>query len=247
MKISNSFKTDLNPSNSVFGLVVLTALFTVVLSGCGGSGTPSDSTSEGYVSQSYLLRNIDLNNAASKVSFRLDDTLIPPGPVNLDTVRHDFSASSGLYSLSFSTSSGITPGAHQLSLFDGATEVVAIQQSMPGDPAVAVSDPANRLYLSGQGSVICSVTVTTGVTGGYIIAMVKADEAYTNTGFAEIVVGNSATILPDEFFFPGTNVLDTGVYYIYVYAFNGAPFIDSINDDLPTQISSLDSLVLSDN
>ena len=223
---------------SVFGLVILTALFTVALAGCGGSGAPPGLTSEGYLSQSYLLRNIDLNNAASKVFFRLDDTLIPPGPVNLDAARHDFNASSGLYTLSFPTSGGITAGAHQLGLFDGATEVITIQQNMPGDPEVAVSSPANRIYQSGQGNVLCSVT-TTEVTGGHIIAAVKADQAYTNTGFVAIVGGSSAIIPPDAFFLPGTTTLDTGVYYIYVYAFNGAPFIDSIDDDLPTQISSL--------
>lgn len=59
----------------------------------------------------------------------------------------------------------------------------------------------------------------------YIVVAVKADNAYTGLGYAQYAqTGMTAsTIPPDAFLQPGTDVADTGLYNLYVYAISGAP------------------------
>jgi hypothetical protein len=97
-------------------------------------------------------------------------------------------------------------------------------------------EPPNRL-LPGGGQVSLEWTAAANAEG-YMLAAVKADSAYTGTGYTHMVESGqtAGTIPPDAFIDPITSVLETGVYYIYVYAFTGSPDSAQASHWLPTPL-----------
>ncbi|MCD6250406.1 MAG: hypothetical protein J7J98_08765 [candidate division Zixibacteria bacterium] len=95
-------------------------------------------------------------------------------------------------------------------------------------------EPSNRL-LPGGGQVSFWWTAAANAEG-YIIATVKAGETYTGVGYSALVTtGQTAGTIPaDVFVDPASSVLDTGMYYVYVYAFSGSPDSAQASQWLPT-------------
>lgn len=97
-------------------------------------------------------------------------------------------------------------------------------------------DPPNRL-LPGGGQVSLNWTIATN-SEGYIIATVKAADAYTGVGYS-VLAGtgvNAGTIPASVFVDPASDQLDTGLYYIYVYAYSGSPDSAQAGLSLPTAL-----------
>lgn len=98
-------------------------------------------------------------------------------------------------------------------------------------------EPPNRL-LPGGGQVSLEWTSAANAEG-YIIATVKVANAYTGVGYsAQVGTGlNAGTIPASAFVDPVTSELDTGLYYVYVYAFSGSPDSTQASHWLPTHLS----------
>ncbi len=82
----------------------------------------------------------------------------------------------------------------------------------------------------------------------YVLASVKAAEAYTGTGYCEYVLNlaNAGTFPPDAFLLPGAGEPDTGLYYLYVYAINGSPDSVLSHELLPVPLPSQEDPNVSD-
>lgn len=101
---------------------------------------------------------------------------------------------------------------------DSALVAVVDTFSFTGD-----IDPQNH-QLQGLLNVILSWTAAVNAER-YVLAAVKAEDAYTGTGWAANVadIGLGGTIPPDAFIDPVSSEADTGLYNIYVYAISGSP------------------------
>lgn len=61
-------------------------------------------------------------------------------------------------------------------------------------------------------------------TNGYIMAVVKCDSLYTQSGYSEYVIPMDTTgTFPNEIFTLPNDEPDTGLYYLYVYSYVGRP------------------------
>lgn len=220
---------------SVFLISSLAGSLTV---SCNGSPNSGEDDTLAYFLQAYLLRNMDRNTAAARVFFRKNDTETPSGPVNIDTTRLDFTQSTGIFELSYTSVNDIDTGIHILAASDAGTEIVNRQIIMTDTFAIRVTTPANRIY-TGSGSVVVDPSSLSLNAQGYIVATVKAGMEYTGVGRAVWVnaVTSSGVLSPDFFRDPSDSTgatLDTGKYYIYMYSYRGAPQVDAINSDFPT-------------
>ncbi len=199
------------------------------------NGAPSDPNgSDSYILQAYLLRDLDRGISASRVFFRQNNQPTPTGPVDVDTTRLDFIQATGMFQKEYTTASAIDTGLHSLRLQDKGKTILNSNLVMTGDFTINVSVPANRIY-TGGGNVVVDLSSASSNSVGYFFATVKAGEEYTGKGWAGIVPSlvSSGTFLPSVFQ-DTLNNLDTGLYYIYMYSYSGAPRIDSVSGDFPT-------------
>jgi len=214
---------------------VLTLAISVTISSCNGSPNSIDPNGpDAYFLQAYLLRDMERDVAVSRVFFRQNNQPTPSGPVDVDTTRLDFLQAGGLFQKEYLSANAIDTGLHTLKLQDDGNLVFNGNLRMTGDFDISINTPFNRIY-TGGGSVVVQLLNPSANANGYLFAAVKAGQEYTGAGWAGLVPSlvPSGTF-PPSVFQDTANNLDTGLYYIYMYAFNGSPRIDSIMTDLPT-------------
>ena len=235
-------------TNVVFA-VFLTLAVGVTISSCNGSPNSIDPNGpDAYLLQAYLLRDMEKDVAASRVFFQQENQPTPSGPVDVDTTRMDFLQTSGLFQKEYLSANAIDTGLHTLKLQDDGNLVFNGNLRMTGDFNIGINSPFNRIY-TGGGSVVVQLLSSSVNASGYLFAAVKAGQEYTGAGWAGLLPSlvPSGTF-PPSVFQDTANNLDTGLYYIYMYAFNGSPRIDSITTDLPTVLPDsvfADNLALS--
>ncbi|MFQ5607095.1 MAG: hypothetical protein ACE5GA_04045 [Candidatus Zixiibacteriota bacterium] len=219
---------------STLALVVTSMQF---LLGCNGAPTSGGGDTTGYFVQAHLVKDINLDISFVRAFYRRDDTVIPSGPVFLDSTRLGFDAGVGLFQKEYITQSGITTGAHNLQLDDTGATITLSSVTMPDTFSIALND-TTRLYTGVGGNVLVDISTFSLNAEGYILGVVKASLAYTGVGYAEFMpnVSTVGNIPPEVFRDSITNILDTGLYYIYVYAYRGSPQLDSVSTDLPTAL-----------
>jgi hypothetical protein len=89
--------------------------------------------------------------------------------------------------------------------------------------SILTVDPFNHLLL-GIGN--CTINWSgADLAETYVMAAVKSDRAYQGLGFSAYPISNitGGTIPPGAFAYPITELPDTGLYNIYVYAVTGSP------------------------
>jgi hypothetical protein len=95
--------------------------------------------------------------------------------------------------------------------------------SMPGTISIIGVTPPNRLS-NGNDPVKLDWFGGSG-TSGFVIAAVRTNRAYTGAGFSIYATSQStsATFPTEAFYQTSPTTPDTGWYYLYVYAYTGAP------------------------
>jgi hypothetical protein len=96
--------------------------------------------------------------------------------------------------------------------------------------------PANH-QITGNGS-LSLVWTGSRQAEAFVMATVKADEAYTGEGYSLYAAGGNQTIPPEAFLKPGSDVPDTGLYNVYVYATTGSPDSVAASALLPVPLPS---------
>lgn len=213
-------------------LVVLASV--MMFFGCNGAATDPNAPTTAYITQSYLVRDLNLNRSFVRSSFSRADSTIPSGPVSYDSAAIGFVAPNSIFQQEFFSAGAITSGPHQLSLMDTNAVISNLNITMPD--TIGIFYPDSVAPYTGASNLSITIDQTSGNATGLIVATVKASEAYTGSGHAEFVLFGSAiaNIPPSVFRDPITNALDTGLYYLFVYAYTGAPRLDVVTNDLPT-------------
>jgi hypothetical protein len=96
--------------------------------------------------------------------------------------------------------------------------------------------PANH-QVTGNGS-LSLVWTGSRQAEAFVMATVKADEAYTGEGYSLYSSGGNQTIPPEAFLKPGSSEPDTGLYNVYVYATTGSPDSVAASALLPVPMPS---------
>jgi len=214
-------------------------LFAALLACDGSSGFRSDSFS--YRMTGLIAKDLDQATANADVILLADDE---PDSTAQVILRNDTLSWSGdHYSLGDQPASSFQTGSYLLTLEGDNSLDQSTTSNLPGNPVASVTSPANRLNTGGAAVTISFATAQ--YAEGYAIAAVLRDSAYTGFGYCDWVTTqtNGATIPPDAFRLTNGISVDTGWYYIYVYAYAEAPDSALSHGILPVPLPS----VLADN
>lgn len=194
------------------------------LAGCGG-GTTGSGDNQSYV---YIFHGgmvADLNADSSRVSATLlrDNLAYGLAVVSFDSDTLAFFNSA--YRTSRAIGSLYSAGATSVRVVDSPDLNALFSQTVVDSFSITNVVPDRREKLSFE-TVQLEWSGSAG-SGGYVIAAVKTSDVYTGKGFSQYVteIGTSETF--DNIAFTLDNLLnnqiDTGMYYLYVYSYSGAP------------------------
>ena len=223
----HTFLITLAPSGVTVGrqvwrlLLVTAVLASVMLTGCNSSGKPTQNAQYQLVIGAAVSANADQGNTQARVSLIQSGQTTAAGPVLLND---DTLVGSGTtYQRQYGATAGFAGAIHTLKFMDGEQVVTRLNVIVPSVPGFAIVNPANRIYTGGQ-NVTVSISPLASGADGHVLAAVKANQAYTGQGYVSAPVGSASGVLPPSAFqVGGAGTLDTGKYYIYVYAYSGMP------------------------
>ena len=207
-----------------YGLAVL---IMVGLLGCNtaptGTGIPTNYRLEGA-----YVQLIDHDDAHAVAKLKRNDSTLAVGSVRMANAALAFFAS--YFEIDSAYQAVVRPAADMagedvyLVVGDGSRFIDSLPFSVVDTFSISDQiDPANH-QLQGAGQVSLAWTAAANAAG-YVIAAVKAEDAYTGKGYSApaATVGTSGTIPPEAFLDPISQDPDTGLYNIYIYAYNGSP------------------------
>ena len=220
------------------GLAVLALAGLPGLFGCNTTPSGNDISSDYRVEGTYV-QDVDSDNAHAVARLFRNDTTQTSGSVRIANVVL------GFFVDYFDVDSAFQAVVHPAATLAGddvylvVSDGSRITDSFPYSVVDTFSitdqiDPANH-QLQGAGQVSLAWTSAANAEG-YVVAAVKADDAYTGTGYSALAatVGTSGTIPPEAFLDPVSQEPDTGLYNIYVYAYQGDPDSALASSFLPT-------------
>ena len=208
----------------IFSGLILALLFAA---GCDDNGVFKDQSGF-YAFMGAVNKNLDTDSLVLAVSLKKDDTALTTADISLngDTLEFDGSR----YLLSYDGADSLSEGHYLLNVADSTLFSDTVGFDLPIDLQItSIALPSTRVN---AGGVPVQFAWSNAVgADGYIYATVLKDSAYKSLGYAAFSTdfARLATIPPDAFRLYST--LDTGWYYVYVYAYTGSPAFD---DNLPT-------------
>jgi len=221
-------------------LLLSVGLLLVVLAGCNRSPAGITSVAD-YQVEGVLVQEMNHDYAFASARLWRNDSLMTTGSVYLAGVPMAFFPSyqeiDSAYQALISPAASHAGNQAYLRIADGFRFADSVLINVVDTFSITDNfEPPNRL-LPGGGQVSLEWTSAASAEG-YIIATVKAGEAYTGVGYsAQVGTGlNAGTIPASAFVDPVTSELDTGLYYIYVYAHSGSPDSAQAGHFLPTPL-----------
>ncbi|MBU0984134.1 MAG: hypothetical protein KKA42_09715 [candidate division Zixibacteria bacterium] len=209
------------------GLMVATSW----LAGCNSSSVTPDLT-RSYEISSALVQDPNRDSTYVVVDFLRRDTLLPTAQIIFDgmpliyrdraLVPHQFPVDS-VFWLGLDSAERFAGGSFYLTLQDNTDYRDSLVVAVVDTSSIQTLAPSNHLVRAND---VVSLTWRPAANAEtYILAAVKADEAYTGTGFSDYAATGltAGTIPADAFLLPGSSDPDTGLYNVYVYAVNGSP------------------------
>jgi hypothetical protein len=195
--------------------IILTGL---LIAGCDQRITSSKTA--GYSILGALVKNADDNILAAQAIYKRNDSVFVTGKIKIGSDSLHYS--SGQFSRIYDSLGVLPAGSYRLKLQDSSLFSDSVSFPLPANLAITSIVPDTRIYTSGTSNVRLEFQSSAG-SNGYVFGVVKADSAYQIAGYSDfITTGSTAvTIPPDAFRLSGN--LDTGWYYIYVYAYSGSP------------------------
>ena len=211
---------------------VLLLVLTLQL-GCDGSSGPLISGDDNtYRLEGVMVKEPNRNVAVAVMNFTRDDSTVlgATATVDTDTLLYDslnyvdsLDSPVGVYALSLGPADSLLIGAIGLSVQDSARFTAALTADVPGNLMISsvtppVKGPADVVRVSWTGSPDAE---------GYVMAAVKSDSIFQGFGFSQYVTSGATSATFDEDAFLRTTLQgaepNPGIYYLYVYAYNGVP------------------------
>lgn len=214
------------PSSLLLATILLGGILYAFGCNGGGSVDPPPVTGD-YRLEGVLIvdRNSDSTHAAAKFSFK--NTVLANSIVALKNDTLSFNSPNfpvaSVHSFSTGSFRAYLPGGIILSLSDSTIFSQTVAVTVTDSFSITNVIPPTRL-LQGNGQVSLEWNSAANVDG-FVLVAVHEDSLYLGQGYSAYATSGvtSGTIPPDAFL--GPNGLDptVGLYYLYVYAFNGAP------------------------
>ncbi len=201
----------------------------------GSSGFHRENLS--YRTTGLIVKDIDQATARAEVTLTANDDQDSTAQVIL---RNDtLSWSDDRYVLGNQLSSSFLAGSYLLAFDNDKSLDESTTTNLPGNPSVAVTNPASRINTGGSAVTVSFVTAQ--YAEGYAVAAVHRDSAYTGFGYCDWVTtqASGATIPPDAFRMTNGVNPDSGWYYIYIYAYAEAPDSALSHGLLPVPLPSV--------
>ncbi|MEW5796022.1 MAG: hypothetical protein AB1772_06635 [Candidatus Zixiibacteriota bacterium] len=234
------------PNSRLFmALTAVIAIGGTFLVGCNSSPTGRDNVAD-YRVEGALIQEMNANYAFAAAQFRRNDTIVTNAslrfagstmvffPYYLNTFNHGVDSA---YLALVSPASANAGTETYFRLADNTRFVDSVLTQIVDTFSITDNiDPANH-QLQGAGQVSLEWTASS-FAQGYILAAVKANRAYTGTGYSALAAttGTAGTIPPEAFIDTVTDLPDTGLYNIYVYAFRGSPDSTLAGEFLPVPL-----------
>ncbi len=204
----------------------LALLYLLFAWGCDERITPSERN--GHFLQGASVKNLDNDSVVAEARVKRNDTVLTTALIRIknDTLKYVDSS----YLKSYPAADSFPSGYYHLRLTDPGIRDDSVAFYQPADFSISSIVPDTRLNPGGSRQVRISWLTSAG-SNGYSYGVVRRNLAYQTAGYTQFVITGvtSITIPPDAFRLSGN--LDTGWYYIYVYAYYGAPIA---SHNLPT-------------
>ena len=219
-------------------LVALAAMISVACLGCNRA--PSDTWPADYFAAGVLVQVMDHDDAHGTARIWRNDSTLVTGAARLagtDLPYRESHLIDYAYQIVFRPADSLAGDTVYFAAADGSRFADSLLINVVDTFSITDNfEPSNRL-LPGGGQVSLEWTAAANAEG-YIIATVKADTTYTGVGYSALAGtgANAGTIPASVFVDPASSVLDTGLYYVYVYAFSGSPDSAQASHWLPTHL-----------
>jgi hypothetical protein len=200
---------------------------TLLLACNGGVVDPGGGTAT-YRLKGLVTVDPNRGKTIAAAEFRKDTSVVTTGSVKLDAAVLTFNrlqfAIDSVYSTEWNSIIQLGTGNHTFTVSDSSRlSSQLVTAYLPGPDSISGITPPNRLA-NGSEQVKLDWFGGSGASG-FVIAAVLATNAYTGKGYSLYVTSgsNSATFPRDAFYQTNPTTPDTGWYYLYVYAYSGAP------------------------
>ncbi|MEW6015954.1 MAG: hypothetical protein AB1690_11595 [Candidatus Zixiibacteriota bacterium] len=204
-----------NPLRLFIALILATV---VALSGCDTRIVRSGLYDYSLIGA--VVKNIDNDSILAAALLKKEDSAVAGAVIriNNDTLKY----SGGLYYRSYNSDTLLRTGNYRLRILDSTFFADSLLFTVPADLQITSIFPASRINGGGATTVRVDWTASGG-SNGYAYGVVLRESAYQTNGYFGFVPDGATlvTIPPDAFRLSGQ--LDTGWYYIYVYAYYGSP------------------------
>lgn len=238
-------------SSSLKHIAGLTALGLLALAITACNSNPSAAEDYKYRIEGVMVLDLNTDDVIAAIDVYRDNQKYPGATITLDGRPLSFNptgyAIDSVYTLFEDSVSNYFGRALQLEVTDSSFFSETLNMFVPDSfyiPSDGITNPALRI-LTGLGNISLNWAPSNG-TGGYILAAVIADSAYSEWGYSLINdpnFGNSGTIPPDALVQTDGINPDTGLYNIYVYSIGFSPDSALSSSVLPVPLPS----VLDDN
>jgi len=205
-------------------LWVLLCLASLAATQGGCDGYPSKykpSPTFSYRFEGALVKDLNTDSARIVVTLTRDDSTLSNAEIRFDGDSLAYSADSTYYRATL-PADAYPAGSYDIKIRDSSFFHDTLTTEVADSFAIGTVLPARGEKIPSE-----SVTLTWSPslgTNGYIMAVVKCDSLYTQSGYSEYVIPMDTTgTFPNEIFTLPNDEPDTGLYYLYVYSYVGRP------------------------
>ncbi|RKX29740.1 MAG: hypothetical protein DRP47_00920 [Candidatus Zixiibacteriota bacterium] len=219
-----------------FALGLIVAVAIVLIVGCDGSSGPVDPFNNDYEYQlgGVLIKDYNRNAAYALARLERNDTLVIGAVITID--GDTLTPSGSTYFYAVGPADSLPSGAIDVSVKDSSRFHDTLAFTIPGNLSILsvsppVKGPSDQVSVNWTGAADAD---------GYIVAAVKKDSAYMGLGYSQWVTSQTTSISINDSAFTTTTIQgdepNPGIYYIYIYAYNGVPDSTLLSALLPTSI-----------
>jgi hypothetical protein len=183
------------------------------------------------------------NQTTAAVEFIKDTVAVDSGSVKFDGLPLTFNnpqfTVDSVYAELWYTAAQFASGSHTLRVADSTNlSSQSIAATLPTSVSITDVTPATRLSNGTQAVKLDWVGGTN--TSAYVLSAVRTSQLYAGHGYSMYVTkaATSATFPTEAFYQSGGASPDTGWYYLYVYAYAGAPDSTLASVVLPGKLPS---------
>jgi len=204
-------------------LWVLLCLASLAATQGGCDGYPSKHKPEetfSYRFEGALVKDLNTDFTHIVATLTRDDSTLSSAEIRFDGDSLEYDEDSTYYRRVVLPA--YPAGSYDIEIRDSSFFHDTLTTEVADSFAIGTVLPARREKIPSE-----SVTLTWSPslgTNGYIMAVVKCDSLYTQSGHSEYVIPMDTTgTFPNEIFTLPNDEPDTGLYYLYVYSYVGRP------------------------